>query len=91
MLHPHLDEWIKESKRVGMTTSIVSNGTKMSREWLESMRPYLTGWVSVDASNDQMHAIMGRLCMNSRMVCLDIWSAPWILLRWQMSLVMVSS
>ena len=61
MLHPHLDEWIKESKRVGMTTSIVSNGTKMSREWLESMRPYLD-WLglSVDASNDQIHAIMGR-------------------------------
>ena len=61
MLHPHLDEWIKESKRVGMTTSIVSNGTKMSQEWLESMRPYLD-WLglSVDASNDQIHAIMGR-------------------------------
>lgn len=61
MLHPHLDEWIKESKRVGLTTSIVSNGTKMSRKWLESMRPYLD-WLglSVDASNDQMHAIMGR-------------------------------
>ena len=50
MLHPHLDEWIKESKRVGMTTSIVSNGTKMSRNWLESMRPYLDWLVSVDAS-----------------------------------------
>ena len=61
MLHPHLDEWIKESKRVGMTTSIVSNGTKMSQEWLESMRPYLD-WLglSVDASNDEIHAIMGR-------------------------------
>lgn len=61
MLHPHLDEWIKESKRVGMTTSIVSNGTNMTREWLESMRPYLD-WLglSVDASNDQIHAIMGR-------------------------------
>ena len=61
MLHPHLDDWIKESKRVGMTTSIVSNGTNMTREWLESMRPYLD-WLglSVDASNDQIHAIMGR-------------------------------
>jgi radical S-adenosyl methionine domain-containing protein 2 len=65
MLHPHLDEWIKESKRVGMTTSIVSNGTKMSQEWLESMRPYLD-WLglSVDASNDQIHAIMGRANAN---------------------------
>ena len=61
MLHPYLDQWIKESKRVGMTTSIVSNGTKMTQEWLESMRHHLD-WLglSVDASNDQIHAIMGR-------------------------------
>ena len=65
MLHPHLDEWIKESKRVGMTTSIVSNGTKMTREWLVSMRQHLD-WLglSVDASNDQIHAIMGRANAN---------------------------
>lgn len=61
MLHPHLDEWIKESKRCGMVTSIVSNGTNMTKEWLTEMRPHLD-WLglSVDASNDQMHAIMGR-------------------------------
>ena len=61
MLHPHLNDWIIESKRVGMTTSIVSNGTNMTREWLEEMRPHLD-WLglSVDASNDQIHAIMGR-------------------------------
>ena len=61
MLHSHLNDWIIESKRVGMTTSIVSNGTNMTREWLEEMRPHLD-WLglSVDASNDQIHAIMGR-------------------------------
>ena len=61
MLHPHLDDWIKESKRCGMVTSIVSNGTKMTEEWLIEMRPHLD-WLglSVDASNDQIHAIMGR-------------------------------
>ena len=61
MLHPHLNDWIIESKRVGMTTSIVSNGTNMTKQWLESMRPHLD-WLglSVDASNDEIHAIMGR-------------------------------
>ena len=59
MLHPHLDEWIIESKRVGMVTSIVSNGTNMTKQWLEYMRPHLD-WLglSVDASNDEIHAIM---------------------------------
>ena len=61
MLHPHLNDWIIESKRVGMTTSIVSNGTNMTKQWLEYMRPHLD-WLglSVDASNDEIHAIMGR-------------------------------
>jgi len=61
MLHPHLNDWIKASKRHGMTTSIVSNGTNMTKQWLEDMRPYLD-WLglSVDASNDEIHAIMGR-------------------------------
>ena len=61
MLHPFLDAWIMESKYVGMTTSIVSNGTRMTREWLESMKPHLD-WLglSVDASDDKIHAIMGR-------------------------------
>jgi radical S-adenosyl methionine domain-containing protein 2 len=60
-LHPHLDDWITASKKAGMTTSIVSNGTGMTREWLTRMRPHLD-WLglSIDASNDMIHAIMGR-------------------------------
>ena len=61
MLHPHLKAWIIEAKRLGMTTSIVSNGTRMNRAWLEEMKPYLD-WLglSIDASNDTLHAVMGR-------------------------------
>lgn len=61
MLHPHLKSWIIEAKRLGLTTSIVSNGTRMSRVWLEEMKPYLD-WLglSIDASNDALHAMMGR-------------------------------
>ncbi len=61
MLHPHLEAWIVAAKSCGLTTSIVSNGTKMTEEWLTKMRPYLD-WLglSIDASNDEMHALMGR-------------------------------
>jgi|TARA_B100001750_G_scaffold122117_1_gene96929 radical S-adenosyl methionine domain-containing protein 2 len=61
MLHPHLEAWIVAAKSCGLTTSIVSNGTKMTEEWLTKMRPYLD-WLglSIDASNDEMHFLMGR-------------------------------
>ena len=56
MLHPHLEAWIIAAKSCDLTTSIVSNGTKMTEEWLTKMRPYLD-WLglSIDASNDEMH------------------------------------
>ncbi len=61
MLHPHLEAWIVASKSCGLTTSIVSNGTRMTEGWLTKMRPHLD-WLglSIDASNDEMHALMGR-------------------------------
>ena len=61
MLHPHLEAWIFAAKSCGLTTSIVSNGTRMTEEWLTRMRPHLD-WLglSIDASNDEMHALMGR-------------------------------
>ena len=61
MLHRHISTWIVEAKRMGLTTSIVSNGTKMSRDWLGKMRPHLD-WLglSIDASNDQLHVAIGR-------------------------------
>ena len=61
MLHPHLEAWIIAAKSFGLTTSIVSNGTRMTEEWLTKMRPYLD-WLglSIDASNDGMHLLMGR-------------------------------
>ena len=61
MLHPHLEAWIVTAKSCGLTTSIVSNGTRMTEEWLVRMRPHLD-WLglSIDASNDEMHSLMGR-------------------------------
>ena len=61
MLNPHLVDWIIQAKSLGLTTSIVSNGTRMSKEWLIRMRPHLD-WIglSIDASDDGIHARMGR-------------------------------
>jgi len=61
MLHPFLDDWIIQAKQTGMTTSIVSNGTRMDNDWLEKMRGSLD-WLglSIDASDDAIHALMGR-------------------------------
>lgn len=61
MLHPHIRAWIVHAKSVGMITSIVSNGTGIDREFLEAMSEHLD-WVglSIDASNDQLHAKLGR-------------------------------
>ncbi len=61
MLHPHIKQWIKQAKNLNLTTSIVSNGTRMTPEFLEEMAPYLD-WLglSIDASNDVLHAEMGR-------------------------------
>ena len=61
MLHQHLKAWIVAAKSCGLTTSIVSNGTRMTEDWLTKMRPHLD-WLglSIDASNDEMHTLMGR-------------------------------
>jgi len=61
MLHPHIRAWIKHAKHVGLVTSIVSNGTRIDREFLEEMHGHLD-WVglSIDASTDLLHAKLGR-------------------------------
>ncbi len=61
MLHPFIEQAIIESKRLGMTTSIVSNGTRMDYKWLSRMSAHLD-WlgISIDSPNDEVHAKMGR-------------------------------
>ena len=60
-IHPHIKELIRTAKKAGMTTSIVTNGSLIDEEWLTEMRPHLD-WLglSIDASNDVIHAVMGR-------------------------------
>jgi len=60
-LCPHLGDLQKESKKVGLTTCIVSNGTGLTEEFLEKWN-HVIDWIglSIDASNDKMHAEMKR-------------------------------
>jgi len=61
MLHPQIRMGITLASRMGLTTCLVSNGTRLTRAWLGDMRPHLD-WLglSIDASSDDLHAKMGR-------------------------------
>ena len=62
MLYPELDSLIREAKESGMTTSIITNGTKITDIWLDAMSGYLD-WValSIDSANSE-HAQSVRAC-----------------------------
>jgi radical S-adenosyl methionine domain-containing protein 2 len=58
---PYLPELLKASKDVGLTTCIVSNGTGLDETFLAENHQ-LVDWIglSIDASNDEIHAKIGR-------------------------------
>mgnify|MGYP001215460535 FL=1 len=60
-LCPWLGEYLVKAKNHALTTCIVSNGTGLSEEFLDSWHEYID-WVgiSIDASDDRLHYIMGR-------------------------------
>ena len=61
MLYPELDRLIREAKENGMTTSIVTNGTKITDRWLDAMSGYLD-WIalSIDSADPDTHKLSGR-------------------------------
>lgn len=61
MLDRRIDQFIPLAKSMGFTTCLVTNGTLVQRRWLENMASSLD-WIgfSIDASNDRLHAQMGR-------------------------------
>tara|TARA_B110000305_G_scaffold57859_1_gene64045 strand:- start:7756 stop:8670 length:915 start_codon:yes stop_codon:yes gene_type:complete len=60
-LCPFLGDLLAVSKDVGLTTCIVSNASGLTEEFLDEWG-HLIDWVglSIDASNDQIHAEIGR-------------------------------
>lgn len=62
MLYKHLDNCIRYANQIGMTTSIITNGSFITESWLLKMRSHLD-WigVSVDSLNDATNAKIGRV------------------------------
>ena len=60
-LCPYLGELLEAAKMAGLTTCIVSNGTGLTEEFLQSWH-HCIDWIglSIDASNDVLHAQIGR-------------------------------
>ena len=61
MLYPGLDVLIREAKGSGTTTSIVTNGTRITDGWLDGISGHLD-WIalSIDSSNPETHGRSGR-------------------------------
>ena len=52
LLYNHIKDIIKYAKSLGLTTSIITNGSRLTREWLQEMRHNLD-WIglSIDSFN----------------------------------------
>ena len=61
MLCPYTDGLIRKAKKLGMTTSIVTNGTALTPEWVAGMQRHLD-WValSIDSASPGTHQALGR-------------------------------
>ena len=70
MLCPYIDGLIRRAKRLGMTTSIVTNGTRITPEWVAGMRGHLD-WValSMDSASPETHMAMGRSTKDGPISC----------------------
>jgi radical S-adenosyl methionine domain-containing protein 2 len=60
-LHPQIFDMIQAAKAVGLSTSVVTNGSCLNASTLLRLAGHLD-WIafSVDASDDALHAAMGR-------------------------------
>lgn len=65
LLFPHLAEVIKFSKHLGLTTSIITNGSLLTYEWLEDLKDDLD-WVglSIDSLSNKTNKKIGRVSKN---------------------------
>lgn len=76
MLYKHLDSIVGYSKSIGMTTSIITNGSLITEDWLNKMIDKLD-WIgiSVDSLNDITNNLIGRITkmkVNYLDLCLKI-------------------
>jgi len=61
MLYKDLDKLIIFAKKIGLTTSIITNGSLITDKWLQKMRLWLD-WIgiSIDSINPQINDLIGR-------------------------------
>ena len=61
LLHPRLADYCREAKNLGMTVSIVTNGSRLNREMIDSLKGNVD-WIglSIDSSLDSVEAELGR-------------------------------
>ncbi len=66
-LCPWLTDLIREAKILGMNTGIVTNGSKLSKEYLSELRPWLD-WIgiSVDSLQHDTNIAIGRTISGKR-------------------------
>lgn len=62
MLYRHIKEVIKFAKSIGLTTSIITNGSLLAMEWLSEMASHLD-WIglSVDSLDPKIQRNIGRV------------------------------
>lgn len=66
MLYKELDLLIIYTKMLGIKTSIITNGSLLTEEWLSNMQPYLD-WIgiSIDSLNPETNKLIGRVSRNN--------------------------
>lgn len=71
-LCPWLGDLIQIARTVGMTTMIVSNGSKLSKEFLETNREHLD-WIalSIDSLDEQTNIASGRAISGKKAINLE--------------------
>ena len=64
---PYLGDLLAASKDAGLTTCIVTNASGLTEDFLDQWS-HLIDWIglSIDASNDEIHADIGRGMRRSR-------------------------
>lgn len=69
LLCPWLPDLIKQAKLLGMTTMIVTNGTKLTDDFLKENKPYLD-WIaiSIDSLKDDSNIKTGRAIVGKKVI-----------------------
>jgi radical S-adenosyl methionine domain-containing protein 2 len=61
LLHPHLSDFARIAKEHGLTTSIVTNGSLLTRAKVYSLKPFVD-WIglSIDSGREEIETELGR-------------------------------